>query len=283
MRRGARAGLACLLAASGALAACRDGARPLTVPPVTSARPDPGTPVFSGAATAPREMGPPSAEAGAPIAVPQARFVEAPGTLEEGLCQTVLFAVAKGKMTVMGEALAAGDVLVVKHAEASVVKGAGLAVEVRTPEAPCAVRDRPAPQKKVIRGNAAQALTFAGGKMTAHLDVREEEMVPGLYLGRLSGTATVPEHVHEGSFEILAAIDAAGTLTIDGRDVHLAPRQVVVFQPGAPHAWKPDPGTKLVAIQMYTPAGPEARFVDLAAAEKDAGSDAAIRPSAVAR
>jgi hypothetical protein len=38
------------------------------------------------------------------------------------------------------------------------------------------------------------------------------------------------------------------------------------------HSYRFDPGSKLVAIQMYDPPGPEQRFVGLAAAEKDAGA-----------
>jgi hypothetical protein len=41
--------------------------------------------------------------------------------------------------------------------------------------------------------------------------------------------------------------------------------------PDTKHAWKPDPGSKLVAIQMYDPPGPEQRFVALANAARDAG------------
>ena len=46
----------------------------------------------------------------------------------------------------------------------------------------------------------------------------------------------------------------------------------VLIPAGAKHAWKPEPGSKLVAVQMYSPPGPEQRFVGLAAADKDAGA-----------
>ena len=78
--------------------------------------------------------------------------------------------------------------------------------------------------------------------------------------------------MHKGTWEILAAIDAAGTFVLDGRESRLAPRQVVVVPPDTKHEWRPDPGSKLVAVQMYSPPGPEQRFLALAAAEKDAGA-----------
>ena len=42
--------------------------------------------------------------------------------------------------------------------------------------------------------------------------------------------------------------------------------------PATKHAWKPDEGSTLVAIQLYTPPGPEQRFKALAAAAADAGA-----------
>ena len=59
---------------------------------------------------------------------------------------------------------------------------------------------------------------------------------------------------------------------LDGTEGKLGPKQVVTVPPGAKHAWKPDPGSRLVAVQLYSPPGPEQRFVGLAAADKDAGT-----------
>lgn len=48
--------------------------------------------------------------------------------------------------------------------------------------------------------------------------------------------------------------------------------------PDTKHEWRPDPGSTLRAVQIYTPRGPEQRFVALAAAETDAGAPAAAAP-----
>ena len=111
--------------------------------------------------------------------------------------------------------------------------------------------------------------------MRAYLNVGAK-LSPNVYLGRLEGTAAVAEHEHTTSSETLIAIEGSGTFTVDGKDSRLGPRQIVHVPKGTKHAWKPDPGTKLVAIQLYEPPGPEQRFVGLAAASslaKDAGAD----------
>ena len=102
--------------------------------------------------------------------------------------------------------------------------------------------------------------------MHAHLDV-EGEAAQLAYLGRLDGSAPVAEHVHESSWEVLCAVDAAGTFTLAGREERLAPRQIVVVPPNTKHSWRPDAGSNLVALQMYAPPGPEQRFRKLAADE----------------
>jgi mannose-6-phosphate isomerase-like protein (cupin superfamily) len=268
------------LAAVLAIGACHGAPPRPDVPPVTVAPANSAVPILNEhtGPAAPIEGGAPAASA-MPAAAPaeppvKASFVDAPAKVEESVCETTMLAVVKGKLTAAGETLAPGDVLVLKHADAADVKGSGLFVLARAPLAPCAVRDRPAQEKTVVRATAAPKLEWAKGTMNAHLDVGTK-VSPQLYLGRLEGTAAVPEHAHPGSSEVLAFVDAAGTLTVDGKDQRVGPKQIVAIPAGARHAWKPDPGSKLVAIQMYAPPGPEQRFVALAAAEKDAGAPSA--------
>jgi quercetin dioxygenase-like cupin family protein len=135
----------------------------------------------------------------------------------------------------------------------------------------CQPLGKPLAEKTIIRGNEAPELRWAGGAMRAHLDVGTK-VSPELYLGRLEGTAPVPEHDHPASTETLVAVEAAGTYTVDGKEHRLGPKQIVTLPKGTKHSWRPDPGSRLVAIQIYDPPGPEQRFVTLAAAEKDAGA-----------
>jgi hypothetical protein len=45
---------------------------------------------------------------------------------------------------------------------------------------------------------------------------------------------------------------------------------VVVIPAGTKHAWRPDPGSRLVGVQLYWPPGPEERFRALADEAKSA-------------
>jgi len=282
------AATAALLAAS-AIAACHDMA-PLEVPPVTSARPE-GSPLLGPAGVSLSTEGgtAPYSALGPPLESPvKAKFVDTPAKLEAGVCERVLIAIVKGKVTALGETLATGDVLVLTNGEPFEVKGAGTVVWAEDDLSDCVALSHPATVKTVIRGTTAPELKWAGGTMSAHLDVASSppstnapgapaprpavNASPELYLGRLEGTGSVPEHVHSGSWEILAAVEANGTFVLDGTEGRLAARQIVIIPPGAKHAWKPEPGSKLIAIQMYAPPGPEQRFLGLAAAEKDAGA-----------
>lgn len=268
----------CALAAAAAIAACHDAVSP-AIPPVTSALAPFGSglappvptsePASAGDAGAASIVGLTTA-AQAPI---NAMFVDAPGTIESPMCSRLLIAIAKGKVLAMGESLAVGDVLVVTHPEPIKLEGSGLALVARRDldSAMCGAKARPVLDKKVVRASAAADLRWAGGAMSAHLDVGAKTS-PDVYLGRLEGTVGVAEHTHPASWEILAAVEASGTFVLDGTEGHLGPRQIIIVPPGAKHAWKPDSASKLVAIQMYSPPGPEQRFVSLAAADKDAGA-----------
>ena len=279
-----------------AVAACRE-AMILEIPPLTTASPDGGSllgdtnvSLSASAVAAGADDGGPSTSAvmAAALAEPpvKAKFVDTPAKLEAALCERTLVAIVKGKVTALSETLGPGDVLVVANGEPFDAMGTGTVVWATTPIVPCPVRDRPAPAKAIVRATAAAKLEWANGTMSARLDVEPPPsagaakpggamppaLSPELYLGRLEGTAPVGEHNHSGSWEILAAIDAKGTLVLDGTEGRVGPRQIVMIPPGARHAWKPDPGSKLVAVQMYAPPGPEQRFVGLAAADKDAGA-----------
>jgi mannose-6-phosphate isomerase-like protein (cupin superfamily) len=184
-------------------------------------------------------------------------------------CDEVAIAVASGKLTMLGETLGAGDVLLA-HGEGSFdMKGAGLVVVARV--VPKACTPAAAIDKRVVRGTVAQPLVWGHGAMTAHLDV-DERTSPDLYVGRLEGTAPVAEHVHAGVYEILCVVQAAGVLMVDGRPQAVGPKTCTVIPPDTKHAWVPASGARLVAIQMYAPPGPEQRFKKLAADEANAAA-----------
>ena len=180
--------------------------------------------------------------------------------------EQLVVTVARGSATVdTKEALGVGDFLVTSGEGAVDVRGQGLALAAAVRVEPCTPRPpeaAPTPlTRRIVRASATPALTWAGGKMEAHLDVEKE--LTGAYAGRLAGTAAVPEHVHETSWEIVGTIEGQGTFTLDGTPKRLGPRAVVAVPPGTKHAWTPDPQSKLIAVQFYWPAGPEQRFREL--------------------
>ncbi len=269
-------------------AACGRQAPP-DVPPPTSARPAVSTLVPSGPLTtsgghgpthdhalhAPKKAGPARAALS-----PRVAFVKGGETLEVGVCVRVVIAATRGmlatRIVYAGSGVAPkhadlgpGDSLVVTNVASVALRGDGLAVAVRQDLPVCTAADVP-PSDDVafVKASTARELRWAGGKMTAHHDV----LGPDLYVGRLEGTAPVAEHDHATSIEVLAAVEGAGTFTVGGKDERLVAPQVVVIPAGLRHAWKPDPGTRLVAVQTYAPPGPEQRFLALDAAERDAGA-----------
>jgi mannose-6-phosphate isomerase-like protein (cupin superfamily) len=180
--------------------------------------------------------------------------------------------IVKGTANGAGQKLAPRDIFLVHGPKGESVGGPGEAIVVESPpDAPCTSSGAPLESPQIVRTGRTQRLTWAKGAMSAWLDV-DATRSPGLYVGRLEGTSAVAEHAHEGSWELLAAIDGAGTFTLDGVPARLGPRQIVVVPAGTRHAWTPDPGSKLVAVQLYWPPGPEQRFVELANAEARASS-----------
>lgn len=253
--------------------ACHEASKPDT-PPVTTATATASAPAAAGgsaAASASAPASPSASAAPAPIPPPsespvKAAFVQPPYEIADDYCARVLVAVVKGKMTVGKDTLDAGDVLVLGGPLGQGVKGNGLAVVASARETePCIATARPAETRAVVRGKDTKELTWANGQMSAWLDVDDAKTSPELYLGRLAGTAPVAEHDHPTSWEILAAVEASGTFVLEGKEQRLGPKQIVIVPKGAKHQWRPDPGSKLVAIQMYAPPGPEQRFKALAA------------------
>ena len=194
----------------------------------------------------------------------EARFVDvgaAPTSIPLGACTQMFVAAVRGNVTAGGQALSAGDVLATTAGPVK-LEGDGTAVVATTPVAPCSVPLR------LVLASTAPELTFMGGTMHAHLDLDDRAVAPTAYVGRLSGTGAVAEHAHDKSWEVLCAVEAAGTFTLAGQPQRLGPRTCIGVPPGTKHSWQPDPGSTLSAVQIYSPPGPEQRFKKLAAEGK---------------
>jgi hypothetical protein len=259
---------AVLVAGGALLLSCNPEVTPVPAAP-------PAAPPVVAVPHVPIAAGPASAESvTAPLLAPpvMAKLVEVTATGATipigSRCDVLYIAVAKGTVATSGQSLATGDVLMASSFAgpgALDLKGSGLVVAITSlhdctspstaSAGPLAVR--------VARAGDAKDLAWAGGAMHAHLDL-EKDVSPDVYVGRIEGTAPVAEHDHGPSWEILSAIEASGTFTIDGIPRHIAGPVIIAVPPGRKHSWQPDPGTKLVAIQVYAPPGPEQRFKTLA-------------------
>ncbi len=246
-----------------------EASSPQSVPPAlvaSSATSSATTPPFAGAPSAPSPSNAPVSTASSERP-PTVRFASLPVTLANSPCGIAMVVIVNGTANGSGQKLAPRDVFLVHGPAGETVGGPGEAIVVESlPDAPCTVAGERPKSPQIVRTGRTPRPTWAKGAMSAWLDV-DATRSPGLYLGRLEGTSAVPEHVHERSWELLAAVEGAGTFTLDGAPARLGPRQVVVVPAGTRHAWTPDPGSKLVAVQLYWPPGPEQRFVELANAE----------------
>lgn len=235
-------------------------------PPLLIASPDAAAPITPPDA-APAAAAP---DAGGAFCPAQASFFDVtkdPRRIEHVACETRATVVVRGKVRAasfvpqdkpMDESLVAGDVMLTQGQGRYDLVGDGVVLFAILQPPAC---DPPLAQgvtKKVIRGKDVPEIRLPSG-LAVHLDV-EGANATVAYLGRLEGAAAVPEHVHDGSWEVICAVEAAGTLTIAGAPARLGPRTCLQVPPKTKHAWQPDPGSKLVAVQIYTPPGPEQRF-----------------------
>jgi hypothetical protein len=176
-------------------------------------------------------------------------------------CIEALVTPVRGTVIAAGLPLAQGDIAAIRGRSAFVVKGEGTVLVARARLTAC---DAP-PLTIVVKADASHDLSFMHGTMHARLDLDDRNVAPSFYFGRLSGTAAVPEHAHAGTWELLCAVEAAGTFTLSGAPSRLAARTCVTVPPDTKHSWQPDAGSTLTAVQMYWPPGPEQRFKKLAA------------------
>jgi hypothetical protein len=167
----------------------------------------------------------------------------------------------RGAVNAGGLPLAQGDIAAIRGQSVFVVKGEGTVLVAKARLTAC---EAP-PLTTVVKADASRDLSFMHGTMHARLDLDDRNVAPSFYFGRLSGTAAVPEHAHAGTWELLCAVEAAGTFTLSGTPSRLDAHTCVTVPPDAKHSWQPDAGSTLTALQMYWPPGPEQRFKKLAA------------------
>ncbi len=154
---------------------------------------------------------------------------------------------------------------------------AGLYVLVATSPAP----SQTPPAWDVGSLRAQEDLAWAGGAFHARIfrPALASPPVASMEVLLASRDAQVLEHDHPDSWEVLAPLLAAGRFHARARNPdgttrvtvqEVLPGQVQYVPPGVRHAWDPAGTAPLLALQSYTPPGPETRFEALA--HPDAGA-----------
>jgi hypothetical protein len=155
---------------------------------------------------------------------------------------------------------------VVSGGEAAAEAGGRLAKDA----AKLSWKERPAPIELVDLG-VAKDLSWAGGSMHARIGFEGDKQRASLGVLIASKDASVAQHQHDTSWEVLAALRAGGTMKRAAQPggtaltpSAIADGAVVLMPKGVAHAWVPGNTKPLVAIQLYVPPGPEQRFKKLA-------------------
>jgi quercetin dioxygenase-like cupin family protein len=130
------------------------------------------------------------------------------------------------------------------------------------------------PVRGALVDRASQPVhVIAEGKGGARI-LLDESTAPGLKeaamteLVMLPG-ASVAEHSHDTSAELLYVIEGHATMTLDGQASVLRGGMAIFIPAGVKHSMKVDTKIEpLRAIQVYTPGGPEQRFTKGEAAKE---------------
>ncbi|MBM4342132.1 MAG: cupin domain-containing protein [Deltaproteobacteria bacterium] len=127
---------------------------------------------------------------------------------------------------------------------------------------PVTAADAPAARVVVAR-ESAQTYPILGGKGEATLLLNAEtgSKEAALSVLTLAPGAEVPQHVHEGSAELLYIESGTCELVVGGVKVQAGPGSAVRIPAGVPHSARVTSAVQsLRAVQVYVGPGPEQRF-----------------------
>ena len=69
------------------------------------------------------------------------------------------------------------------------------------------------------------------------------------------------EHAHPDSEELILVVQGTGTARIGGKEVTVAPMEVIGIDKGEPHTFTNTGAVPLCLYWVYTPPGPEVKFI----------------------
>ncbi len=109
-----------------------------------------------------------------------------------------------------------------------------------------------------------QARIAFGGTPSAASGKRDEPAPFSLALLEATAQVSIPSHTHERAWETLLVLEGDGYLELRGRSYPLKGGEVIQIPPGTRHGYSASGKRPLRALQLYTPSGPERRFIDAA-------------------
>jgi quercetin dioxygenase-like cupin family protein len=113
--------------------------------------------------------------------------------------------------------------------------------------------------QKVTWGNGAYHARIAFGT-----DIPSHPTVGlSLTLLQATGSGSVPENVHEKEWEHIAILRGSGDMLLGDAKYPVRPGAVFHVPRGVVHGWQGG-GEELVAVLLFSPPGPEQRFIQLA-------------------
>jgi quercetin dioxygenase-like cupin family protein len=123
----------------------------------------------------------------------------------------------------------------------------------------------------IVTASKVEPIVLPGGKSRVRmLFTPENAGRTNLYFGMLEADpgVEIARHEHAGSAEILYVVQGGGELTVGSEKFPFGPDQAIHIPENQPHAVKFTGPDKTIMLQLYAPAGPEARFKPAAPAAK---------------
>jgi quercetin dioxygenase-like cupin family protein len=122
----------------------------------------------------------------------------------------------------------------------------------------------PAPLEfPLVTAAKVDPIVLPGGKSRVRMIFTPENTgLKNLYFGMLEADpgVEIPRHDHPGSAEILYVLQGGGELTVGSEKFPFGADEAIHLPEGQPHAARFTGPDKTIMLQLYAPAGPEARF-----------------------
>jgi quercetin dioxygenase-like cupin family protein len=181
--------------------------------------------------------------------------------ISPGTCQTLIALVAP-ESTLHGALANAGRLR-------SGNLGGARELQVRDfKQAPSYVWNQRRNQARILFGFGAQGASVPPGRSSPTQQTKTEppetRLPFSLALLQADAASSIPPHTHDHSWESLLLFRASGALELRGRSHALEGGEALHIPPGVRHGYTADGKAGLVALQLYSPAGPERRFVEAA-------------------